>query len=146
MKFKDKITAGIGASTAIALLGLLEKIDMQLMLLIAPFGASVVLIFGIPTSPLAQPKNVIFGHLLTALIGLIFVNYVEVNTLTIALATGLAVSLMLLTNTTHPPAGANPILIMITAPSWQFLLFPIFTGTVIMVLTAKMIERCRQRA
>ncbi|RJE70812.1 HPP family protein [Pseudoalteromonas sp. MSK9-3] len=145
MKFKDKITAGIGAGTAIALLGLLEKIEMQLMLLIAPFGASVVLIFGVPSSPLANPKNVILGHLLTASIGLLFVNYVEVNTLTIALATGLAVSLMLLTNTTHPPAGANPILIMITAPSWQFLIFPIFTGTVIMVLTAKVIERCRQR-
>ncbi|TMP43007.1 HPP family protein [Pseudoalteromonas citrea] len=145
MKFKDKITAGIGAGTAIALLGLLEKIEMQLMLLIAPFGASVVLIFGVPSSPLANPKNVILGHLLTASIGLLFVNYSEVNTLTIALATGLAVSLMLLTNTTHPPAGANPILIMITAPSWQFLIFPIFTGTVIMVLTAKVIERCRQR-
>lgn len=103
----------------------------------APFGATTVLVFGVPESPLAQPRNVILGHLLTALIGVCFTEFVGVTPFSLAAATGFAVSAMLLTKTTHPPAGANPLLIMLTGQSWGFLLAPVLLGAVIIVLVGK---------
>jgi CBS-domain-containing membrane protein len=132
------LLSGVGAAIAIGVLALLDSLQSDYLFLMAPFGATTVLLFGIPNSPLAQAKNVIFGHFITAFIGVLFVSFIEVNTVSLALATGLAVSVMLLTNTTHPPAGANPILIMLTGQGWSFLFSPVLLGAVLLVLVAKM--------
>lgn len=127
------VLAGLGAALAIGVLSIVGE-SLATPLIMAPFGATAVLVFGVPKSPLAQPKNVIFGHLITAFIGVCFVQFIGVTPYTMALATGLAVSAMLLTNTTHPPAGANPLLIMLTHQSWGFLLTPVLSGALIIVL------------
>ncbi|GHG05222.1 HPP family protein [Thalassotalea marina] len=134
-KAHSAIYAGIAAMFAIGLLSIGEFIFSCTALIMAPLGASAVLVFGVPDSPLAQPKNVIFGHLLTAFIGLAIISAFGVSPFTLALATGLAVSAMLLTNTTHPPAGANPLLIMMTEQTWSYLLTPVLTGAVVIVIT-----------
>ncbi|MBJ6907423.1 HPP family protein, partial [Vibrio cholerae] len=94
----------------------------------------------VPNSPLAQPKNVIFGHLITAFIGVIFTQYIGVSAISLAVATGLAVSAMLITKTTHPPAGANPLLIMLSGQGWSFLFTPVLLGAVIIVLVGKSMQ------
>lgn len=127
------VLAGLGAALAIGVLAVAGD-SFATPLIMAPFGATAVLVFGVPKSPLAQPKNVIFGHLITAFIGISFVQFVGVTPYTMAIATGLAVSAMLLTDTTHPPAGANPLLIMLTHQSWGFLLTPVLSGAIIIVL------------
>lgn len=137
--------AGIGASLAIGLLASLEMSFSDIPLLMAPFGATVVIVFGLPDSPLAQPKNVILGHLITAFIGLFFVQFIEVSAFTLAIATGLGVSAMLLTKTTHPPAGANPILIMLSAQSWMFLLTPVLIGAVSIVILGQVMGKFQKR-
>ncbi|MFT6920954.1 MAG: CBS-domain-containing membrane protein, partial [Cognaticolwellia sp.] len=72
--------AGIAATLAIGVLAYLDSLSISPgVWLMAPFGATVVLVFGVPASPLAQPKNVILGHFLTALIGVIFITYVGVQ-------------------------------------------------------------------
>lgn len=160
---KDKqialaLFSGLGAMLAIGGLGYAQQLvtegsalafgkfnSSEIMLLMAAFGASAVLVFGVPESPLAQPRNVIFGHLLTASIGLIFVHLELVNTATLALATGFAVSGMLLTKTTHPPAGANPLFIMLTGQSWSFLVTPVLLGALTIVLLGKLMLLIRQR-
>jgi CBS-domain-containing membrane protein len=129
--------AGIGATLAIAILTYLEASIGTVALIMAPFGATVVLVFGIPKSPLAQPKNVVFGHLITAFIGVFFTQYIGVTPLTLAIATGLGVTAMLLSKTTHPPAGANPLLIMVSGQGWWFLITPVLIGSVIIVLLGK---------
>ncbi|MBW3695328.1 HPP family protein [Vibrio sp. T187] len=129
--------AGLGAALAIGLLSYMEKSLGEVALIMAPFGATAVLVFGVPQSPLAQPKNVILGHLITAFIGVCFTQYVGVTPATLAIATGLGVSAMLLTKTTHPPAGANPILIMLSAQSWGFIVTPVLIGAVAIVLVGK---------
>ena len=139
------LVAGAGAALGIGLLSLAESMQPGWALLMAPFGATAVLVFGVPESPLAQPKNVIAGHLLSAFIGLCFVQYVGVSPASLALATGLAVSAMLLTKTTHPPAGANPLLIMLTGQSWSFLLTPVLAGAVTLVLVGLAVRRLRAR-
>ncbi|MFC3150713.1 HPP family protein [Litoribrevibacter euphylliae] len=136
--------AGIGAALAIGVLAYSDAEISNMALLMAPFGATTVLVFGLPDSPLAQPKNVIFGHLITAFIGVFFTQLVGVTPLTLALATGLAVSAMLLTKTTHPPAGANPLLIMLTGQSWLFLVTPVLSGAIVIVLVGLMMRRLKR--
>ena len=144
-KFALPLIAGIGAAIAIAILSYLELMIEDIALLMAPFGATAVLVFGLPESPLAQPKNVILGHLLTAFIGVFFVQIVGVSPFTLAIATGLGVSAMLLTKTTHPPAGANPLVIMLSGQSWIFLVTPVLVGAVVIVLCGKMMQQIIKR-
>ncbi|MEF1311442.1 HPP family protein [Vibrio mytili] len=139
------LIAGVGASIAIGTLSYLDHTFYDLALLMAPFGATTVLVFGVPDSPLAQPKNVILGHLLTAFVGVFFVQFIGVTPIYLAIATGIAVSLMLVTKTTHPPAGANPLLIMLSGQSWGFLVTPVLLGAVVIVLLGKSVGVVRRR-
>lgn len=113
-------------------LGLLSEYSGY-TLLIAPFGASSFLLFGFPASPLVRKRNLVGGHLLTAMVGLLFLTFAPSSTLMMALAVGLGAFLMLATGTSHPPAGANPIVIMMTNAHWQFLLTPILAGVIFLL-------------
>ncbi|WP_321393056.1 HPP family protein [Emcibacter sp.] len=128
-----------GGAVAISLLGLVTSTS-GVPLLMAPFGASCVLVFGLPKSPLAQPRNVIGGHILTALTGFIFLYLFGDSWWAMGLAVGTAIALMQLTRTTHPPAGANPILVMMSAPAAPFLIFPVLSGALIVVLTGLLVN------
>jgi len=145
IKFLLPLIAGVGASITIGLLSYLDATLKDTVLLMAPFGATAVLVFGLPESPLAQPKNVILGHLITAFIGVCFVQFVGVSPFSLAIATGLGVSGMMLTKTTHPPAGANPILIMLSGQSWLFLVTPVFIGAVVIVLVGKAMQKLQKQ-
>ncbi|WP_392340377.1 HPP family protein [Moritella marina] len=136
-------TAGVFATLTIGILAYLDSTTNSTLWLMAPFGATVVLVFGVPKSPLAQPRNVIVGHLLTALIGVLFVEYLSIAPWSLALATGLAVTIMLLTNTTHPPAGANPMIIMLSGQSWAFLFNPVLIGACVIVGLGLVLNKLR---
>ena len=112
------------------------------LFLIASFGSSMVLLYGYPESPFAQPKNIFFGHLLTALVGVIISNFVPLPIfITIPIAVGLGVSLMILFNVTHPPAGGNPIIVIIGSVSLDYLINPIITGSIIVLTFGIIINR-----
>jgi len=139
------ILSGVAAAFTIGVLASSSIIDKDLLLLMAPFGATAVLVFGLPDSPLAQTKNVILGHLLAATIGIIFSQYLGVSPLSLGIATGLAITCMLLSNTTHPPAGANPMLIMLANEDWTFLVTPVLFGSLIIVLLGLVHKHLRKR-
>lgn len=143
-KFVLPLIAGVGASVAIGLLSYFDATLTNVTLLMAPFGATAVLVFGVPESPLAQPKNVILGHLITAFIGIFFVQMIGVSPFSLAIATGIGVSAMLLTKTTHPPAGANPILIMLSGQGWLFLVTPVLIGAVLIVVIGKIMQKLQK--
>lgn len=107
-EFHHHLKSGIGAVTAMIAVGLLA-VYTGLPLLIAPFGASAVLLFGQPKSPLSQPANVVGGYLLAALIGSIAAYFFPGLWLAGAIGVGLSIGLMLFLRITHPPAGAVPI-------------------------------------
>jgi CBS-domain-containing membrane protein len=106
------IVAGAGAMLCIAALASLERFTQEGLWLMAPFGATMVIVFGLPDSPLAQPRNIVFGHLLTTAVGLTAAHYLGVTPWSLGAAVGLALFLMLVTQTMHPPAGANPVLVI----------------------------------
>jgi len=102
----------------------------------APFGATSVLIFGVPDSPLAQPRNVIGGNCLAALISLIILHLFGAEPWAMGIAVATAIGMMQFTGTLHPPSGAVALVVMMTKPSWQFLFTPALEGSVILVLCA----------
>ena len=101
-----------------------------------------MLLFAFPESPFAQPKNVFFGHLTTALVGVIFVNYIPLPIyINIALAVGAGIFFMILLNVFHPPAGSNPIIVIIGSVSYEYLISPIIFGCIIILLLAILINK-----
>lgn len=107
---------------------------------IAPFGASCLLAFGVWNSPFSQPRNIIGGHVISSIVGLIVYHLFGNESWSIAFAVSLAIALMMLTKTTHPPAAGNPILVILVFHSWSFLLTPILIGTVVIVLMALIVN------
>lgn len=132
-----------GASLSILCLLLLSQWSQQPMIM-APFGASCVLLYAVSQSPLAQPRNVILGHVLAAAVGLIILKLFGNSIWAIALAVGVTIALMQYFACVHPPAGANPLVILLTANqfdySWHFLFFPVLTGAIILVLIAYIVN------
>ncbi|WP_240223450.1 HPP family protein [Rheinheimera hassiensis] len=127
------LIAGLGAMLCITALSSLGGDDNSTLWLMAPFGATMVILFGLPESPLAQPRNIIVGHLLTTAIGLSVAALAGVSPWSMGLAVGLAVGLMLATNNTHPPAGANPLVVMLAGEQWDFLVMPVAAGAFLIV-------------
>ena len=94
----------------------------------------MVLLYGYPESPFAKPKNILFGHLVTSTIGILFYNFIPLPIyISIPLAVGLGVGLMILLDVTHPPAGGNPIIVILGSVSFDYLFSPILTGCLIII-------------
>lgn len=139
VKLINVIRGGVGSFLGIGLVALLAVIT-NTPLIIASFGASAVIIFGIKDSPLAKTKNVVGGHLLSAAIGIIIVNTLGNNWFTTALAVGLAISLMIATGTIHPPGGATAVIAVWTQQSFSFLVTPILVGLCMLILVGKLVN------
>ena len=139
---KQSILAGLFSIITIGILTFLTYKTEFGIFLLASFGSSMVLLYGYPESPFAQPKNVFFGHFTTTLIGLIFLNLIPLPIyLLIPLAVGFGVGFMILFNVTHPPAGGNPIIVIIGSVSYDYLLNPVTTGSIIIIAFAVIINR-----
>ena len=139
---KQSILAGLFSIFTIGILTILTYKTELGVFLLASFGSSMVLLYGYPESPFAQPKNVFFGHLITAIVGLIVLHFVPLPLfLTVPIAVGFGVGLMILFNVTHPPAGGNPIIVIVGSVSFDYLLSPIITGSIIIILSAIIINR-----
>ena len=143
---KDKIIksflALIFTTITIGILTLLTYKTEFGIFLVASFGSSMVLLYGYPESPFAQPKNVFFGHLVTATVGMFFLYLIPLPLfIIIPLAVGFGVGLMILLNVTHPPAGGNPIIVIMGSVSLDYLLSPIISGSIIILVFAIIINK-----
>lgn len=136
--------AGFGGFLTIGVLAMARDVS-ALPLLIPPFGASCVLAFGYPASPFAQPKNIIGGHLVAAAMGLLACAIFGHGVTGIAAGVGLAITAMMLTDTTHPPAGANPVVVAVLHADLSFLLTPVLVGATTIVLLSLTYNRACRR-
>jgi CBS-domain-containing membrane protein len=127
---KAIVLAWIGGAIAIsAVAGLTTLASTPLVL--GSFGATCVLAFGYPDVPFSQPRNIVVGHFLSSLVGLVFLSIFGPHWWAAGLAAGTAIAAMMATRTVHPPAGSNPVIIFLSQPGWDFLLFPTLVGALI---------------
>lgn len=133
------LTTGATTASLLALAGLAWLTGLPLFAL--PFAASAAIIALAPGSPLAQPRNVLVGHVLGASIALGATSLLGPSVWTAALAAGLATAPMLLLQAPHPPATATAALVGLTAPAPLFLLSPVLVASVVVVATGVILGR-----
>jgi CBS domain-containing membrane protein len=143
--FREHLWTFIGSFCGIGLIGFLNSqyIDFyDNLFLIGSFGASSVLIYGVINSPLAQPRNLIGGHVICALTGVTIYLLIPVEAwLTGALAVSISIVLMQITKTLHPPGGATALIAVIGSPKihtlgYLYVLSPVLSGVTILLLVA----------
>lgn len=134
-KIWKPLAAAVVGTIVIALLLTMGDL-MSITLMMAPFGASCVIVFVLPDSPLAKARNVVGGHLISNGAGLVMLHLFGDSTWIIALSVGLSILLMQLTRTVHPPAGADPLVVMLSHAGWSYLFTPVLFGAVLIALAA----------
>jgi CBS-domain-containing membrane protein len=143
--FKEHLWAFLGSFTGIGLIAFIQSKllpENDNLFLIGSFGASSVLIYGAIQSPLAQPRNLIGGHLVSALSGVTVYTFLpDVLYLTAPLAVSLSIVLMQVTKTLHPPGGATALIAVIgsekvKALGYIYLLSPVLSGCLILLIVA----------
>jgi CBS-domain-containing membrane protein len=99
----------------------------------APFGAAAVLVFAVPNSPLAQPRNLILGNLIGAIVSVLMVFLFGSESWVMALSVATAIKMMQLTKTLHPPGGAVALVGVLSNATWSFILTPVLLGSIILL-------------
>ena len=139
-KYRKIFISFVGAFIAINALSVV-CINNDHSLLIAPFGASTVIIFGAEESPLAQPRNLIMGNLLGAISAVFSVSFLGNNSFSCGIAVAIATAFGQLFRCLHPPAGAVALLGVISNANLNFILFPVLIGSLILVIWAIIFNR-----
>jgi len=147
-RLKDFFWAWLGSSLGIALCaylssGYFEPRDTALI--IGSFGASAVLVYGLPIAPLSQPKNLLGGHLISAVIGVSCYFTLGTGWVAAALAVSLAIVAMMLTDTVHPPGGATALIAIIGgepvhAMGFWYVLAPTGLGAAVLLIIALLVN------
>ena len=141
-QIKKASIAGLFSTITIGILTLLTYKTEFGVFLIASFGSTMVLLYGYPESPFAQPKNIFFGHLLTSVVGIFFLYLIPLPLyVLIPLAVGFGVCLMIMFNFTHPPAGGNPIIVIMGSVSLDYIVSPVIIGSIILIIFGIVLNR-----
>ena len=134
-RFKQISFIWFGSLLAATVVGFLAYYTHQ-PLVLGSFGASIFVLFILPDTPFAQPRNVIGGHFISTLTGLFFYHFISPEWWSMALSLATALSLMQLLKVPHPPAGSNPFIVFLVGANWSFLLVPTLIGSILLVIVA----------
>jgi CBS-domain-containing membrane protein len=149
VRLQEILWSWVGGLIGIAFIGLLDEhfcSGTELVLIIAPFGASAVLVFGATKSPLAQPRNLLGGHILSAVIGVSAYRILPDHIwLAAAVAVATAIAVMHATKTLHPPGGATALIAVIGGEKihglgYFYALVPVAAGAAIMLAVALLVN------
>ena len=144
-KNKNILISSFGSFLCMFFIAYINSLDSSHIWLIPPFGASLVLVMAVQDSPLAQPRNVFFGHIFSALSGVIMFYFLGVSPLSISLGMAFAILIMMLTKTIHPPAGANPVIAILGAKTFEFVIIPVAIGASFIVIFAYIYNKIWKR-
>lgn len=153
VNFTEQLRASIGALLAIFLTGLMAYLlagPEITIWLIAPMGASAVLLFAVPSSPLAQPWSILGGNLIAALIGVTSALWISDPNLAASIAVGLSVVVMFCLRCLHPPSGAVALTAVLGGPAiselgYGFVLFPVGINSLFLLLIALVYNNATRR-
>ena len=131
----EMLAAWLGGLLAITLLGLISAWS-HYPLVVAPFGASTVLLFGHPRSPLAQPRNIVMGNTIAAAVSVACVHWLGSAPWVMGLAVGLTIALGQRLRCLHPPAGAVALLGVLLQAQPLFVALPVLIGSLLLTAMA----------
>jgi CBS domain-containing membrane protein len=143
--FREHFWAFIGAFVGMGIIAYLQYNifpKQDYILLIGSFGASCVLVYGVIQSPLAQPRNLIGGHVISAIVGVTAAKlFPDIIWLASALAVALSIVLMQITKTLHPPGGATALIAVTGSPAilklgYWYVISPVLSGATILLIVA----------
>ena len=137
----EPIISGLSAAIVISILAFLTLETSAGIWLMFSFGATVFLVFVLYNLETAQPKNIFFGHLVSILVGVIFNETIGLSFYSLGLSVGVAVILMIYFKIMHPPAASNPLVALFMDLSFDFVLFPVVTGTILIILLSIFINK-----
>jgi CBS-domain-containing membrane protein len=134
-RFLVILTGATGGAIAIAIMETFSA-TTAFPLVAIPFATSIVLVLGSPKAEAAQPRALIGGHLVSTLVGILTVKLCGPAPWAAAVAVGLAMIAMHLSGTFHPPAGIDPLVVVVNNMSWSFLVAPVGIGALLLALFA----------
>jgi CBS-domain-containing membrane protein len=129
------LAGAAGGAVAIGVMELFAS-STTIPLMTIPFATSIVLVMGSPEVEAAQPRALVGGHIVATLVGLIVLHVAGSDPWAAALAVGLAIAVMHRTGTFHPPAGIDPLLVVVNNMPWSFLIIPVALGAGMLALFA----------
>ena len=138
--WKEIVFDLVGGAVVIGALALITDAT-HMPLLWAPFGGTAVIVFAAHKSPFSQPINVLGGHMISAVISLLLVWLLPHNVWSLMLIVGVVIAAMRFARLTHPPAGANPIVIYLTKASWFVVLPSLAVGSLAILLLGFLMHR-----
>ena len=137
----DPIVAGISASIIIGVLAFLSFETSTGFWLIFSFGSTTLIVLIFYQSEFAQPPNIFFGHLLGIIVGIIFNKFFGISFITLGLSVGTTVMLMMYLKIIHPPAAANPLIALFADVSFNYIIFPVLTGSALIIFLTVSINK-----
>jgi len=137
----EPIIIGLSSSLIIGVLAFLSLETSTGFWLMISFGATSLITFVLYDKEFAQPGNIFFGHLLGIVVGILFNEFVGMTVISLALAVGTTVTLMIYFKIVHPPAAANPLIALFADVSIEYIFFPVITGSLIIILLSVIINK-----
>ena len=137
----EPIVSGLSAAIVIGVLAFLTLRTPAGVWLMFSFGATVFIVFVLYNLETAQPKNIFFGHLVSLLVGIIFNETIGFSFYSLGLSVGVAVTLMVYFKIMHPPAASNPLVVLFTDVSFDYILFPVVVGTIAIIVMSVFINK-----
>ena len=137
----EPIVSGISAAIVISILGFFTLETSAGVWLMFSFGATVFIVFVLYDLETAQPKNIFFGHLISMVVGVIFNETIGLSFYSLGLSVGVAVILMVYFKVMHPPAASNPLVALFMDLSFDYILFPVIAGTIVIILSSILINK-----
>ena len=137
----EPIVAGFSASLIIGILAFFSFETSTGFFLLISFGATSLIVFVFFDKEFAQPGNIFFGHLLGITIGILFNVFFGISYISLALAVGATVTLMMYLRVIHPPAAANPLIALFYDVSIEYIIFPVIFGSLIIIFISVIVNK-----
>ena len=137
----EPLIFGAAASLIIGILSFLSFETSTGFWLMFSFGSTTLIVLIFYESEFAQPSNIFFGHLLGIIVGIMFNEFFGISFITLGLAVGTTVTLMMYLKIIHPPAAANPLIALFADVSLNYIIFPVFVGSIVIIFLTILINR-----
>ena len=137
----EPLIAGFAASIIIGALSFLSFETSTGFWLMFSFGSTTLIVLIFYESEFAQPSNIFFGHILGIVVGILFNELFGISFITLGLAVGVTVTLMMYLRVIHPPAAANPLIALFADVSINYIIFPVIVGSVVIIILSFLINK-----